>query len=242
MSAANTPAPAPSRQDERSSARASSHSDSGRNTRLWICPVCWMREAAEPPNENTSAATTRTGDVPAAIAEEQDHAGAAGIEQHECQDVEQPRAWLWHQPGNDKMQRGKDQRLRIGDLWPAGKNVRRPERRLSGRERAREEGELRIELRGGVVGNFNGARQPRRGQRQEGYGVETKRPRQRKPLSLFRMSRHSPNPDPHPSLQRKRAARAARVNSPRPGYHTGCQAPSAPRQAVPRAVCGLPSM
>ena len=52
------PRRAPARQDERSSARASIHSASGRKTRLSTWPMCWMRDAAEPPKENASAATS----------------------------------------------------------------------------------------------------------------------------------------------------------------------------------------
>ncbi len=158
----------------------------------------------------------RAADMPAAVAEEQDHAGAAGVEQHEHQNVGEPRAWVRNEQRHNEMEGGEDQRLRIGDLRPAGKDVRRPERRLAGRERAGEECKLRIELRGGVVGNFDRARQPGRCQRQEGYGVEAERSRERKALRSRECPGISRDPKarrsfPTSSLQRKRAACAARI-------------------------------
>ena len=188
----------------------------------------------------------RAADVPAAVAKKQDDAGAAGIEQREHQDVGEPRAWVRDEQRRDEMEGGEDQRLRIGDLRPAGENVRRPERRLAGRERAGEEGELRIELRGGVVGNFDRARQPGPGQRQEGDGVEAERRRERKALPLLETSRHFPDPDrPHRPAhlynENGRLAPPASINR-TARDHTGCQVPSGLRQAVPRAVCGLPSI
>ena len=59
------------------------------------------------------------------------------------------------------MQRRGEHRLRVGDVRPAREDVRRPERRLAGRERARHELDRRQEGRLRVVGHRDGAGEPR---------------------------------------------------------------------------------
>src|SRR6476646_10771153 len=132
--------------------------------------------------------------MPAAVAKEQDYARATGVEQHEFQNVAKPWAWVGHEQRRHDMEGREDQRLRIGNLRPAGENVRRPERRLTGCERAGEERQLRIKLRGGVVGDFDRAGEPGPAEGQKGNAVEAKRPREREPLSLPKIPRHYPGP------------------------------------------------
>ncbi len=122
---------------------------------------------------------------------------------------------------------------------PAGENVRRPERRLTVCERAGEERQLRIKLRGGVVG-FRPRRRARASRAPKSNAVEAKRPREREPLSLPKIPRHYPAPAPliAPATSiTKRAACAARLQQIE--GRTLHRLPAAVRITASGAACGL---
>src|ERR1043166_1689852 len=70
------------------------------------------------------------------------------------------------------MERREDQRLRIGDLWPAGEHVGRPQWRLAFVKRPREKLQFRLNLRLGVPRNRDRAREPRPREDEETNGVD----------------------------------------------------------------------
>jgi hypothetical protein len=117
----------------------------------------------------------RAAGMPAAVAEEQHQAGAAGKQIGEGDGVDGAEARGRVEPRQGEMQRREDQRLRIGDLRPAGEDVRRPERLLAARQRRREELQFGLKLRLGVPRDRDGAGQPRPRQQGEGGGVEEQR-------------------------------------------------------------------
>ena len=110
----------------------------------------------------------RAGDMPAAVAEQQDDADAAEKQRREGHGVGGAEARPRVEPGERQMQGREQHRLRVGDLRPAGERIGRPQRRLPGGERGGEELQLRLDLRLGVPWNGDGARQPRPGDHHEG--------------------------------------------------------------------------
>ena len=100
------------------------------------------------------------GRVPAAIAEEHQHRDAAEREHAKHRHIEGMKARMRRQQ-REQDDRRKDQRLRIGDLRHAAEDIRRPERRLARWMRVGEELEFGLEQRLGVIGNRDGAREPR---------------------------------------------------------------------------------
>ena len=125
----------------------------------------------------------RAANVPAAVAEIEDQADATEEQRREHDRIGGPEARGAIEHGEQEMQRRKDQRLRVGDLRPAGEYVRRPERRLAVVQRAREKAQLRMELRLGVPRNGDRARKPRPGEHHEARRVERDRGAERESLS-----------------------------------------------------------
>src|ERR1043166_10171129 len=78
------------------------------------------------------------------------------------------------------MERREDQRLRIGDLWPAGEHVGRPQWRLAFVERPREKLQFRLKLRLGGPRKRDRAREPRPREDEEGNQINRSRRKQRK--------------------------------------------------------------
>ena len=89
----------------------------------------------------------RTGRMPAAIVEEQDDAEAAEEQIGEGHGIEGAQADRGIGDRQQHMERREQERLRIGNLRPAGKDVGRPPRPFAPRKRAREKLHLREELR-----------------------------------------------------------------------------------------------
>src|SRR5258705_6637591 len=69
--------------------------------------------------------------MPAAVAEEQHEAETAGKQIREGDKIDRAKAWRRVERRQGEMQRREDQRLRIGDLRPARKQVWGPERRFA---------------------------------------------------------------------------------------------------------------
>ncbi len=108
--------------------------------------------------------------MPAAVAEEQDDAGSAEKEVGEGDDVEGAQADRPMCDGEQHMQRREQQRLRVGDLRPAGENIGRPPWPFAARHRARQKLHRRKELRFRIPWNGDGAGEPRPRRQQEREG------------------------------------------------------------------------
>jgi hypothetical protein len=127
--------------------------------------------------------------MPAAIAEKQQHADGTGEEIREGNEVDGAETRGRVERRQRQMERRQDERLRIGDLRPAGKHVRRPERRLAACERRRHELQLGLELRLGVPRNRDGAGKPWPGEERKGRSDHRERGRKRqRPRDPFRQS------------------------------------------------------
>ena len=118
--------------------------------------------------------------VPAAVAKEQDDADTAEKQIGEGHGVECAQADRGIERGKQHMQRREQQRLRIGDLSPAGKHIRRPPRPFAARQRAGEELHLGKELRLRIPRNRHRTRKPRPGRQQEGKREDRERDTERK--------------------------------------------------------------
>ena len=130
----------------------------------------------------------RAGRMPAAIAKEQDDADAAEEQVSERHAVERDPARRRVEQRQQEIKRREDQRLRVGDLRPAREHVGRPERRLSGRQRARQEIDLRSELRLPVPRDRDRARQPGPCRQQERERENAERQQQRLRLGRGKIS------------------------------------------------------
>ena len=102
----------------------------------------------------------RTAAMPAAVVEKQDHADAAEKEVEEGDRVEGAQTYGGIQPGQQHMQRGEQQGLRIGNLRPAPEHIGRPPGPFAARKRARQKLHLRIELGFGIPRDAHRAGQP----------------------------------------------------------------------------------
>ena len=109
----------------------------------------------------------RASRVPAAVAEEQDDADSAQEQIGEGHGIEGAQADRGFRRGEQRMQRGEHQRLRIGNLRPAGEDVGRPPRPFAARQRSGEELHLRKELRFRIPRDRHRAGEPRPGRHQE---------------------------------------------------------------------------
>ena len=74
--------------------------------------------------------------------------------------IDGPQAGRGVEQGQQQEGRREDHRLRVGDLRMAAEHVGRPERRLAARQALRQELDLRLEVRLGVPGDGDAARQP----------------------------------------------------------------------------------
>ena len=126
-----------------------------------IWPVCCRRDAAEPPNAKIRAATMAPPGCQPRSRKYMMTREASGKQIGEGDEIGFAKARRRRECRESEMQRREDQRLRIGDLRPAGIEVRAPERRLAVRERGREKLQLRLELRFRVPRNGDGAGEPR---------------------------------------------------------------------------------
>jgi hypothetical protein len=99
--------------------------------------------------------------MPAAVAEEQHEPEAAGKQIREGDKIDRAKAWRRVERRKGEMQRREDQRLRIGNLRPAGKQVWGPERLFAAGERGREELQLGLELGLGIPRDRDRALEPR---------------------------------------------------------------------------------
>src|SRR4029077_16929205 len=88
--------------------------------------------------------------MPAAVTEEQHEPQAAAEQIGEGDQISFAKAGRRIERRKGKVQRREDERLRIGDLWPARKHVRSPKRRLPARERGCEELQFGLELSLGI--------------------------------------------------------------------------------------------
>jgi hypothetical protein len=89
----------------------------------------------------------RTGHMPAPVTEERNEAHATGEQHREWNCVRRLKTRRRHGKSQQEVKRREDQRLRIGNLRPPAKDMRRPEWRLAFRKGCRQELELRMELR-----------------------------------------------------------------------------------------------
>ena len=121
----------------------------------------------------------RPAGMPAAVAKEQDDADTAEKQISEGHGIECAQADHRVERGEQDMQRREQQRLRIGDLGPAGKDVRRPPRPFAARQRTGEELHLRKELRFRIPWDGHRARQPRPRRQQEGEREDRERDNKR---------------------------------------------------------------
>jgi len=119
--------------------------------------MCWMRDAAEPPRLNASAAATAAATCQR-VAEQQDDAATADIEQTRTSSNRTAAARAWTEQRDNQMQRRKDQRL-------AGSAICGQPAKIFGvqngdcpaSKRAGQKRELRIELRNRVPRHLDGA-------------------------------------------------------------------------------------
>src|SRR5579871_591783 len=98
--------------------------------------------------------------MPAAVAEEQHDPEAASEQVREGDEIGRAKTRARAERRKDKMKRRKDQRLRIGNLRPAGEHVRSPERLFAARERGRKELQFGLELRLRIPRDGDRARKP----------------------------------------------------------------------------------
>ncbi len=102
----------------------------------------------------------RATPVPAAVAEEQDDAGAAGEEHREDGDVHGLEAGARQEGGDRHQGRDEQHRLRIGDFRRAREDVGRPGKAEAAMDGARCEDEVRVPVGLGVPGDRHGAGKP----------------------------------------------------------------------------------
>ena len=121
----------------------------------------------------------RAAHVPAAVAKEQDDAEPAEKQIGEGDGVEGAQADGGIERRQHDMERREQQRLRIGNLRPAGEDVRRPPWPFAARDRRRQELHLRIELRFRVPRDGYRAGQPWPGRHQEGEREDRQRDSER---------------------------------------------------------------
>ena len=160
-------------EERRSSARSSRNRAIANQARLRICPVCWMRQAAEPPKAKTSAATSAPG-LPAAVAEKDHQRQPAGPSMPKAI-ASPPRT-----PGRARIARPADRAARrsatAGRRSAEGPRRHRGSRTAIPRCRRREELELRLEMRLGVPGDGERAREPGPESRNERRPEKRERP------------------------------------------------------------------
>ena len=114
-----------------------------------ISLVCCSRDAAEPPKAKISAATAAPpGCQPRS--RKNNISPMPPANRYAKVRVGFAKARRRIERGEREMERRKDQRLRIGDLRPAGEQVRRPERRFAMCQRSGEKLQFRLELRLGI--------------------------------------------------------------------------------------------
>jgi hypothetical protein len=105
--------------------------------------------------------------MPTAVAEEQDYAQPAEKQIGEGHGVEGAQADRGLEHRQQQVQRREHERLRIGNLRPAGEDIGRPPWPFAARNRRRQELHLRIELRFRVPRDGDRAGQPRPGRCQK---------------------------------------------------------------------------
>ena len=132
------------------------------------------------PGRRTAKGESERGDqrafrAPAAIEKQHHQSQPAEREHAESDGVEGYERRRAIKQSQQEMRRRENQRLRIGDLRMAAKDVGRPERRLARVQRAGEKRQLRIKMRLGVPWNGECAREPGPGEQQGASQKQRKR-------------------------------------------------------------------
>ena len=141
----------------------------------------------------------RAARMPSAIAEEQNDADPAEAQIREDDGIEGAQADRGIEQREQHVQRRKHQRLRIGDLRPAGEHIGRPPGPFAVRDRGRQELQLRKELRFRVPRNRHAAREPGPGRHQEGRSEHRERDGERNLLRMRSGGRRAGPPCAHGS-------------------------------------------
>ena len=111
--------------------------------------------------------------VPALVLEQHENRKRCQPKKQEAIKIELPETRLGHEISQKERGR-EDQRLRIGNLRRARKDIVSPEGGLAGVKGIRQKLKLWLEMSFRIIRNRDGARQPRQGEYQPAYGYRAK--------------------------------------------------------------------